>query len=213
MHGVDNTLYNVSDNKNHLCKVIPLFFLICLLLILTHERNAVAGESEMEKFQVVPDVIDKTPAAVLDVTYTGNIKVNQGNELTTTNVKEYPAVNWNAEDNSLYTLVMTDPDAPSRKDPKYREWHHWLVGNIPGKNVQQGEVLTEYIGSAPPKNTGLHRYVLLIFKQPNKLQFDEDRLTNKSGKGRAQFSTRNFAKKYKLGDPIAGNFFQAQWGS
>ncbi|KAF8414558.1 hypothetical protein L210DRAFT_3434826, partial [Boletus edulis BED1] len=26
-----------------------------------------------------------------------------------------------------YTLVMTDPDAPSRSDPKMGEWRHWLV--------------------------------------------------------------------------------------
>lgn len=47
-----------------------------------------------------------------------------------------------------------DPDAPSRKDPKFREWHHWLVGNIPGFNVSQGEVLSEYVGSGPPKDSG-----------------------------------------------------------
>ena len=26
-----------------------------------------------------------------------------------------------------YTLVMTDPDAPSRQTPKFREWRHWVV--------------------------------------------------------------------------------------
>jgi hypothetical protein len=26
-----------------------------------------------------------------------------------------------------YTLVMTDPDAPSRADPKYGQWRHWVV--------------------------------------------------------------------------------------
>ena len=31
-------------------------------------------------------------------------------------------------------LVMTDPDAPSRKDPKYREWHHFLVVNMKGND-------------------------------------------------------------------------------
>jgi phosphatidylethanolamine-binding protein (PEBP) family uncharacterized protein len=35
-----------------------------------------------------------------------------------------------------------------------REFRHWLVGNIPGDKVNQGETLTEYVGSGPPKDTG-----------------------------------------------------------
>lgn len=46
---------------------------------------------------------------------------------------------------------MTDPDAPSRKEPKFREWHHWLVVNIPGNDITKGDTLSEYIGSGPPK--------------------------------------------------------------
>jgi hypothetical protein len=26
-----------------------------------------------------------------------------------------------------YTLVMTDPDSPSRADPRYRQFRHWTV--------------------------------------------------------------------------------------
>lgn len=108
-------------------------------------------------------------------------------------------------------VYVTDPDAPSRKDPKFREWHHWLVGNILGSKVSQGEVLSEYIGSGPPEGTGLHRYVFLLYKQPEKLTFDERRLTNRSADNRGNFSIRKFALKYKLGDPIAGNMYQAEF--
>ncbi|EDS33459.1 phosphatidylethanolamine-binding protein 2 [Culex quinquefasciatus] len=106
---------------------------------------------------------------------------------------------------------MTDPDAPSRKEPTYREWHHWLVGNIPGADVAKGETLSEYVGSGPPEGTGLHRYVFLVYKQNGKLSFDEPRLTNRSGDNRGGFSIAKFAEKYKLGNPVAGNFYQAQW--
>ena len=51
---------------------------------------------------------------------------------------------------------LPDPDAPSRKDPKFREWHHWLVGNIPGNKVSEGDTLSEYVGSGPPKGTGTY---------------------------------------------------------
>jgi len=59
--------------------------------------------------------------------------------------------------------------------------------------------------------TGLHRYVFLVYKQPGKLECNETRLTNKSGNQRGGFAIRKFAAKYNLGQPIAGNLYQAQW--
>ncbi|XP_046386495.1 protein D3-like [Ischnura elegans] len=197
---------------------VPLY--MSLASVLSHEPASVLSErspnaainslSKMEQHGVVPDVIDTVPQGVLQVSY-GSNNVNLGNELTPTQVKDIPTVTWDAEGDAFYTLCMTDPDAPSRQDPKFREWHHWLVGNIPGSDIAAGENLSEYVGSGPPKGTGLHRYVFLLYKQPKKLTFDEPRLTNRSGDHRGKFSIRNFAKKYNLGNPIAGNFYQAQW--
>lgn len=86
-----------------------------------------------------------------------------------------------------------------------------MVGNIPGGNIDAGETLSAYVGAGPPQGTGLHRYVFLIYKQNEKLNFDEPRLTNTSGENRGGFSISKFAQKYKLGNPVAGNFYQAQW--
>lgn len=136
---------------------------------------------------------------------------DKGNELTPTQVKQQPKVEWDANDETYYTLIMTDPDAPSRVDPKFREFRHWLVVNIPGDDVAQGEVLAAYVGSGPPKGTGLHRYVFLLYKQTGKLEFDETRVANNSRRDRPKFRAAHFAEKYNLGSPIAGNFYQAQW--
>lgn len=49
-------------------------------------------------------------------------------------VKNRPtSIAWDGLDSSkLYTLVMTDPDAPSRKDPKYRQvGHRWVTPGHP----------------------------------------------------------------------------------
>ncbi|KYN19652.1 Phosphatidylethanolamine-binding protein like protein F40A3.3 [Trachymyrmex cornetzi] len=165
----------------------------------------------LQTHEVIPDVVKTVPASVLNVTYPNNIIVQIGKELTPTQVKDQPNVQWEADSNAFYTLCMTDPDAPSRADPKNREWHHWLVGNIPGSSVSKGDVLSEYVGSGPPKDSGLHRYVFLLYQQPGKLTFDEKRLTNRSGNNRAKFSISKFAEKYKLGDPIAGNMYQAEY--
>ncbi|GFY59127.1 phosphatidylethanolamine-binding protein 1 [Trichonephila inaurata madagascariensis] len=164
-----------------------------------------------EKHGVVPDVISSAPKAVAEIKYKDAV-VNLGNELTPTQVKDIPThIQWPAKQGALYTLCMTDPDAPSRKDPKYREWHHWLVVNIPENDVSSGTVMSEYVGSGPPEGTGLHRYVFLIYEQPGKLNCDEKKLTNRSGDHRANFKIANFAKKYHLNELVAGNFYQAQW--
>ncbi|XP_038217414.1 protein D2-like isoform X2 [Zerene cesonia] len=160
---------------------------------------------------VVPDVVPKAPSALITVKYPSGVEVKEGNVLTPTKVKDVPSVSWEASSDAFYTLAMTDPDAPSRKEPKFREWHHWLVGNVPGQNVAGGETLSAYIGSGPPEGTGLHRYVFLVYKQPGKLSFDEPRLPNTSGDKRGGFSIAKFAEKYNLGDPIAGNFYQAEY--
>ncbi|KAK2712577.1 hypothetical protein QYM36_011309 [Artemia franciscana] len=131
------------------------------------------------KHHVVPDVINIAPPAVMKVDFDSGVNADQGNELTPTQVKNPPTVHWDADPNSFYTLCMTDPDAPSRKEPKFREWHHWLVVNIPGEDISKGEVLSEYVGAGPPQGTGLHRYVLLAFKQAEKISADEPRLTNR----------------------------------
>ncbi|XP_063628660.1 protein D2-like [Cydia splendana] len=160
---------------------------------------------------VVSDVIPVAPAALAAVKYPSGAVVSEGNVLTPTQVKDIPQISWNASPDKYYTVAMTDPDAPSRAEPKFREWHHWLVGNVPGNNVAAGETLSAYVGSGPPQGTGLHRYVFLVYQQPGKLNFDEPRLPNTSGDNRGGFSIHKFATKYGLGAPIAGNFYQAEW--
>ncbi|KAJ0067889.1 hypothetical protein NL108_011665, partial [Boleophthalmus pectinirostris] len=63
-------------------------------------------------------------------------------------------IEWAGCDPSkLYTLVLTDPDAPSRKSPKFREWHHFLVVNMKGNDVSSGSVMSDYVGSGPPQGS------------------------------------------------------------
>ncbi|EDW24300.1 GL24078 [Drosophila persimilis] len=163
------------------------------------------------KHEIVPDVVPVGPNKLLKVTYGGGLVVDKGAELTPTQVKAQPNVEWDAEPEALYTLILTDPDAPSRKQPKFREWHHWLVVNIPGTQIAKGDVLSEYVGAGPPEGTGLHRYVFLLFKQKQKLSCKEPRIPKTSGDNRAKFSTTKFVGKYDLGNPVAGNCFQAKY--
>lgn len=79
-------------------------------------------------------------------------------------VKNWPTgIAWDGLDpGKLYTLVVTGSDVPSRKNPKYREWHHFLVVDTKGSEVSSGTVHPDYVGSGLPKGTSLHRYAWLV---------------------------------------------------
>lgn len=85
------------------------------------------------------------------------MSVDFGNELTPTQVQHRPVeITWDVKPNTLYTLAMVDPDAPSRKEPTMGEVAHWLVVNIPENHFNQGLEISEYIGSGAPQGTGNH---------------------------------------------------------
>ncbi|XP_034179735.2 protein D1 [Osmia lignaria lignaria] len=172
--------------------------------------GAADTRTEFEKAKIVPDIIDASPTEKIEVKY-GEKSVEFGNEFTPTETQKIPEIHYKHEGGVLYTLVMTDPDVPMRKGYN-REFRHWLVGNIPEENIAKGEVLAEYVGPAPPKGSGKHRYVFLVYKQnQGSITFDERRLSNRDGPQRRRFSIKKFAEKYDLEGPIAGNYLMAEY--
>nr|XP_056715626.1 phosphatidylethanolamine-binding protein 1-like [Euleptes europaea] len=158
---------------------------------------------------------DERPAQPLRVRY-GALELEElGQALTPTQVQNCPtSIAWNGCDpHKLYTVILTDLDVPSRANPKMREWHHFLVTNMKGNDISSGCILSDYVGSAPAKGTGLHRYVWLVYEQPQRLTCDEPVLNNISAAKRENFRAASFRKKYKLGPPVAGVCYQAEWDS
>lgn len=189
---------------------IALLTLCCVLYHVAPSTLDV--KNKFRDDEIAPDVLDDLPdLTFLKITYPEDLSVNLGNILTPTQVKEQPKVEWTADEGAFYTLLMTDPDAPSRKEPSRREFRHWLVINIPGNDLSAGEPIFQYIGSGPPQGTGLHRYVFLLFKQPSgKVDFESPYVSDHSALGRPATSTRDLIKKYKL-QLVAGNFYQAEY--
>uniref|UniRef100_A0A0K0EPJ1 Phosphatidylethanolamine-binding protein n=1 Tax=Strongyloides stercoralis TaxID=6248 RepID=A0A0K0EPJ1_STRER len=179
------------------------------------QHRTVTSKMSLEAFkanEIIPDVVSKVPKGIINVSFKSGATVQMGNKLTPRQVKDQPTVDYEAEAGALYTLAMTDPDAPSRHTPTYREWEHWLVVNIPGKDISKGDTLAEYVGSGPPSGTGFHRYVYLLYKQQGRIDDREHgKLSNRSGDGRGGFKIEKFAQKHHLEGPIAGNFYEAEW--
>uniref|UniRef100_A0A8C5LSE0 Phosphatidylethanolamine binding protein 1 n=1 Tax=Leptobrachium leishanense TaxID=445787 RepID=A0A8C5LSE0_9ANUR len=156
--------------------------------------------------------VDIKPRHPLKVCYTQACLENLGQVLTPTQVELCPTIEWEGMDpEKLYTLALTDPDVPSRNDRQLGEWHHFLLVNMKGNDLKSGDCLTEYVGSAPGEKTGLHRYTWLVYEQSEPLKCDERILGTTSADHRAQFKVADFRQKYKLGPPVAGICYQAEW--
>ncbi|XP_041066128.1 phosphatidylethanolamine-binding protein 4 [Carcharodon carcharias] len=109
-----------------------------------------------------------------------------------------------AKQDKNYILIMVDPDAPSKKNPKYRFWRHWLVTNISGKDLRvgmiHGTVLSEYRPPTPPSGTGYHRYQFCLYEQP------DDRiisLNKQETKSLGSWDLDSFVSSFNLGNPVA----------
>ena len=116
-------------------------FKFCLLFLFLKFAKS-SNENLMKLFHqsnIVPDVIAKTPEALLKVHYPDHGPVHPGSTLTFDQVQQRPNLSWeNVSKNGLYTLYMVNPDVPSREEPVEAEWQHWTVHNIPGNQLEKG---------------------------------------------------------------------------
>ena len=132
-------------------------------------------------------------------------------------VSERPLINYNVHANRLYTVALFDPDAPSRDQPFLAPWIHWLVVNVPGRDIARGDTIVEYAGPSPPPDTGLHRYIIVVHEQSHKIPLDRilavtPVIPRQSNAGRHKFMIDRFLAHHDAGAKlISTNFFQAEF--
>ncbi|CAA7408517.1 unnamed protein product [Spirodela intermedia] len=153
--------------------------------------------------RVIGEVVDMfVPSVSVSVRY-GAKHVNNGCDVKPSMAVDPPTIAISGNHNQLFTLVMTDPDAPSPSDPTMREWIHWIVVDIPGgTDPSRGREVLPYMAPRPP--VGIHRYVFVLFKQMGVFP------PVPPPAPRSNFSTRGFAAQFALGLPVATVYFNAQ---
>ncbi|KAH6933142.1 hypothetical protein HPB50_012493 [Hyalomma asiaticum] len=156
------------------------------------------------KSEIVSDVIPKVPKRALNVSYPSGAVVRLGNVLTPEQTAQAPDVNVVGDPGHWYTVILLDPDAPSKSDPKMRHWLHWLVVNVPHNDTT---TLTKYAGPTPPPGTGKHRYVFLAYEQKQAVM---RKGLNSFGKERAKFNLPAFLEAAGAKELVAANFFYAE---
>ncbi|CAH0713073.1 unnamed protein product, partial [Brenthis ino] len=185
-------------------------YIINILLLLVARGRALSTSDHFEEafksFAIVPDVLSNVPLTELSVNY--QEKVNLGNIISPYDAIMPPYVTYEASPNGLYTLAIVDPDTPSKRSNYDKERIHTLILNISGTNITGGNDIVNYIAPTPYPGSGYHRYVFLVFRQAYHINV-KTKYFNKLATTLSGFSISDFAKKYDLGVPIAGNFFRA----
>ncbi|CDO92732.1 unnamed protein product [Kluyveromyces dobzhanskii CBS 2104] len=184
-------------------------------------KDSLASHGVISK--VLPDFTNKGSTSLV-IEYASKHPVALGNTLSVDGTQEKPELKVTSsgdaqlDTEALYTLCLTDPDAPSQSENKWSEYCHYLETNIKlsqdpkiplSLELQAGNVKMPYVGPGPPKGTGPHRYVWILAQQSagKEPEFIKDRPTwgfEKPGTG-----FQHYAELFKL-TPVAVNFFYAE---
>lgn len=168
--------------------------------IVNHEIRLIQDEIQNKKRELaidfsLRDVIDvsallsdismHSPIIALDIVYSHDWRVENGNELHINNIESEPTVSFISPseggrvnsnactsniDSSLYTLVLCDPDYPSKVNPVDREYLLWVVVNIRNGDIQTGSHILPYSTvssnrAVTSSSGGVHRCIFCLYKQ------------------------------------------------
>lgn len=137
---------------------------------------------------------DFLPRFTLEATWSPSHVAQLGNTLSPSDLQDAPSITLTQASsppssrapaldgcifhaNTTYALVLTDPDAPSRSDPKWAEFCHWIAAGVPSSSSSETgcarlelaslKDVVSYRPPGPPPKTGKHRYVFLAFAPAN----------------------------------------------
>jgi phosphatidylethanolamine-binding protein (PEBP) family uncharacterized protein len=129
------------------------------------------------------------------------VDISPGQKITQLDVANQPIVYWNSKiGHGPYTLLMVDPDSPDPANPMYREWVHWMMVNIPGNDLNQGQEVLPYQSPTPARGT--HRYIFYLYDQGGK------RISLNLTYARQSFNRALFLwQNGLLQTPVASNYF------
>ncbi len=179
----------------------------------------------LKSSSVIPDVLDDfEPSHSLSVTYPkSHESVHLGNDIPVASVSSRPGFKFHsmsvegdtpASSNKTFTLILTDPDAKSRNNPKWSEMCHWILTNLTApatsevKASEKGQLI-KYLPPTPPPKTGKHRYVFVLLEGQERQVLSPPKERKHWGTGKVRHGVRDWAKENGL-NIIGANFFYAE---
>ena len=70
-----------------------------------------------------------------------------------------PQFDFRGISGTYYSILMFDTDAPEVDNPKFRDFVHYAVVNIPANDCNAGDEVVPYLGPLPYFNSGIDTFV------------------------------------------------------
>jgi len=179
-------------------------------------------------------IMSKVPKGLVNLNFGTHTCVHMGTELKSSESAYAPtALSYpirGVETARLHTVVMVDLDHEGTKgqnnieanDKDLKTSHmylHWMVINIPGSKIDEGQTITSYKGPAPKPGSGVHRYVIVAYEQKSDtpMRIDHGQAPFRTTfpcqeGGRLYFDLDDFRSRYNMSEhPVAANYFQVQY--
>jgi phosphatidylethanolamine-binding protein (PEBP) family uncharacterized protein len=186
--------------------------------------GVVAIEAHFTNAELVPQLLSTfSPSGLVNVTFSGVGAISPGQNLTKEQVAAAPEITFVPANSSVslsgnFTLVMADADVVGTNE-SVGQTRHWLVNGVTLKNgtsgvnvtTTGGVAVTDYAGPAPADGSGPHRYVILLLPQPS--GFSPPSNLSAPNVPVSVFHLTDYISSSKLGEPIAGMYFQVQQGA
>ncbi|KAF2124024.1 PEBP-like protein [Dothidotthia symphoricarpi CBS 119687] len=148
---------------------------------------------------------DFSPSATLSIAFPSK-NIENGTLVRVSEVKQQPTLSISLSTppapSQAYTFMLIDPDAPTPADPKFAYWRHWVVSHIvPGTHAdatQSGTTLTQYLAPGPKDESGPHRYLFLLFEEPEGFKLEKSDVGGEEFVDRRSFKVGEFVGRHGL---------------
>ncbi|TGJ87359.1 hypothetical protein E0Z10_g1337 [Xylaria hypoxylon] len=155
---------------------------------------------------------DFRPTTKLNVSFMEKA-VDLGNFFRAAECKQVPTLTFaaeaNAPESASYSFILTDPDAPTPDDPKFAFWRHWVLSGLHPQSVDAAAVsseLTAYLGPGPKDDSKPHRYLFLLYREPEGLSLSKEDVGGEEFVQRRSFKPAEFAESWA--EPQHGNYLK-----
>lgn len=129
-----------------------------------------------------------------------------------------PEISFNGADTGKFIVVALDLDAPYKAAPVISSLCHWIQADLQPSGSDNNLTsptppVVDYIGANPaPFSMAPHRYVFMLFKQPDGFDASKLECAYKEGESypmtwRMRFDLEGFVKDAGLGEWVAANYF------
>ncbi|XP_065217421.1 protein D1-like [Planococcus citri] len=169
------------------------------------------------RFELVPGVVSAPPNEFVNISYEKmNCTIETTDNAFRDEVETAPKVWWNCNESLYYTLSVLDMNNNRETiKPRFhqnvtwwreRQWHIWLVVNIPGCDINRGETKFEYALGLEQNTLDMHILIFLVYQQPDVTPMKFNVAHRDIYDDRSGFEIEKFANQSNFGPPMAGNF-------